>query len=218
MCWRLSYKQTSNSVSFRPVFQSWWSLHILAEKGQRRAEQSGIRPRRSALELFMNSGKAKQTEKETAGSKAPRITASLPSRTHSRPQKPPALLTALTQWKHHRQPSRRRRQRQNKQRWEPPTASQLEQSSQRDNDKEICFILHLVLFISCTNDCETRWNRFHIRPQSDGVSVSHKRRSTIVPTLSARENDARVALSSSALDTPDHRRHIRPSSRHLRRF
>lgn len=106
--------------------------------------------------------KEKQTEKETAGSKTPRITVSLPSRTHSRPQKPPALLAPPTQWKHHRQPSRRLRQRQSQQRREPPTASQLERSSQRDNDKEICSILYLVLFISCTNDCETRWNRFHI--------------------------------------------------------
>ncbi len=115
-----------------------------------------------------------------------------PCRTHSRPQKPPAP----TQWKHHRQPSRRRRQRQNKQRWEPPTASQLEQSSQRDNDKEICFILHLVLFISCTNDCETHWNRFHIKPQSDSVSVSHQHKSIVVPTLSAPEKNIRVALST----------------------
>lgn len=49
-----------HAVSFRPVSQSSRSPHIFAEKRQRAAEQSGIRPRRSALELCVNSQEKKK--------------------------------------------------------------------------------------------------------------------------------------------------------------
>lgn len=41
--------------------------------------------------------------------------------------------------------------------------------------KDISFILHLFHFISCTNDCETHQNRFHIKLRGDSVSISLSR-------------------------------------------
>ncbi len=54
----------THAVSFRPVSQSSRSRHIFAEKGQRGAEESGIRPRRSALELCVNSQKKNKQKKK----------------------------------------------------------------------------------------------------------------------------------------------------------
>lgn len=59
----------THAVSFRPVSQSSRSRHIFAEKGQRGAEESGIRPRRSALELCVNSQKKNKQKKKRQGVK-----------------------------------------------------------------------------------------------------------------------------------------------------
>ncbi len=195
---KLSCKQTPMNLKLTPchfcVSQS--SRPCCSFTGKRAKRSRAVWDTSTSLRArtLHELAKEKQTEKETAGSKTPRITVSLPSRTHSRPQKPPALLAPPTQWKHHRQPSQ-------------AAETETESTEMRTThgltagtEQSEIMILYLVLFISCTNDCETHWNRFRITsPYLTRYSLGSREKHT---------------SGSEQLCSPHtrHKRHNRPSS------